>query len=75
MWAILTSSNGYRRFVLLLSLLSLISLLSILLIIGLPSLLSLLSLLQAVFQLERNLVDVLLDYATKLQGKLNRIKK
>lgn len=30
---------------------------------------------QAVFSLERSLVDVLMDYATKLQGKLNRIKK
>jgi len=30
---------------------------------------------QAVFQLERSLVDVLLDYAAKLQGKLARIKK
>ena len=30
---------------------------------------------QAVFQLERSLVNILLDYAGKLQGKLSRIKK
>ena len=30
---------------------------------------------QAIFKLERNLVGELLDYAEKLQGKLNRIKK
>ena len=30
---------------------------------------------QAVFQLERNLVGELLNYAEKLQGKLNKIKK
>jgi len=30
---------------------------------------------QAVFQLERSLVNILLDYASKLQGKLSRIKK
>ena len=30
---------------------------------------------QAVFQLERSLVNILLDYAAKLQGKLSRIKK
>ena len=30
---------------------------------------------QAVFQLEKSLVNILLDYAAKLQGKLARIKK
>ena len=30
---------------------------------------------QAIFKLERNLVGELLNYAEKLQGKLNRIKK
>ena len=30
---------------------------------------------QAIFKLERNLVGELLDYAEKLQGKLNRINK
>jgi len=30
---------------------------------------------QAVFHLERSLVNILLDYAAKLQGKLSRIKK
>ena len=30
---------------------------------------------QAVFMLERNLVGELLNYAEKLQGKLDRIKK
>ena len=29
---------------------------------------------QEIFQLERNLVGELLNYAEKLQGKLNRIK-